>query len=49
MLNHFTNIHKPSNMKIKAIEIVKQDLTKREAHWRAELGVAFPYGLKTTE
>lgn len=46
MLNHFTKIHQPSDMQIKAIEACdKRNLEDRERYWINELNVAFPYGL----
>ena len=46
MLNHFTKIHQPSDMKIKAIEACnKRNLEDRQRYWIDEFNVAFPYGL----
>lgn len=46
MLHHFTKVHKPSDMIIKAIEICsKNNIIERENHWIAELNTSFPYGL----
>ena len=46
MLQHFTKIHQPSDMIIKAIEICSSaNIKERERFWIAELNTAFPYGL----
>ena len=46
MLHHFTKVHQPSDMIIKAIEICgKSNIKERERFWIAELNTAFPYGL----
>ena len=46
MLHHFTKVHQPSDMIIKAIEIcAKTNIKERERFWIAELNTAFPYGL----
>ena len=46
MLHHFTKIHQPSDIIIKAIEVcVKSTIKERERFWIAELNTAFPYGL----
>ena len=46
MLHHFTKIHQPSDMIIKAIEVCsKADIKERERFWFRELNTAFPYGL----
>ena len=46
MLHHFTKIHNPSDMIIKAIEICSiLTIKDRERFWINELNTAFPYGL----
>ena len=46
MMHHFTKVHQPSDMVIKAIEVCsKQNIKEREKFWIAELNTAFPYGL----
>ena len=46
MLHHFTKVHRPSDMIIKAIEICNSsNINDREKYWIAELNVVFPYGL----
>ena len=46
MLEHFTKVHNPSNMKIKGIQVgIESELTKLESEWRMKLGMAFPYSL----
>ena len=46
MLHHFTKIHQPSDMVIKAIEVCsKANIKERERFWFLELNTAFPYGL----
>ena len=46
MVYHFTKVHQPSDMKIKAIEICSSsNIKERESYWIAELNTAFPYGL----
>lgn len=46
MLQHFTKVHQPSDMIIKAIEICsKSEIKSKEAFWIRELNTAFPYGL----
>ena len=53
MLTHFTDHihgHSLSNMVVKPIEICKDknELSKREDFWIAELNTVFPYGLNWT-
>ena len=46
MMHHFTKIHQPSDMIIKAIEICAYlNIKERERFWIAELNTAFPYEL----
>ena len=46
MLNHFTKVHQPSDMIVKAIEVCsKANIKERERFWMMELNTAFPYGL----
>lgn len=46
MLKHFTEIHNPSDMIIKAIEVcTNKNIDDREKYWIAELNTIFPYGL----
>ena len=47
MLEHFTKYHRINNMKIKPIEICKdqKNLRDRERHWMRELNSLYPYGL----
>ena len=46
MHHHFTKIHQPSDMQIKAIEVcAKATIKEREKYWLNELNTAFPYGL----
>lgn len=46
MLHHFTKVHQPSDMIIKAIEVCgKSNIKEREQFWISELNTAFPYGL----
>lgn len=46
MMHHFTKVHQPSDMMIKAIEVCsKATIKERERFWITELNTAFPYGL----
>ena len=46
MFNHFTKVHQPSDMQIKAIELCTvKNIDERERYWIDKLNVAFPYGL----
>lgn len=46
MLEHFTKVHNPSDMVIKAIEVCsKNTIKEREQFWMKEINTAFPYGL----
>ena len=47
MLHHFTNVHTPTDMIIKPIEVCNNDetLLEREKYWMIQLNTIFPYGL----